>query len=634
MRKMILLLIFLSGSMIVNAQGVSTPDSKENKNKGGLDSRLIMKFEASLDPIEKNFKSAISSSDESDWMKEYTAKLAELNNNARDLQNEIMKFGIAKDCNMPKYVIIISEALIDCRKAYKNGKFDLALLGDSRVSINNSPGDILTKTAGEDNRRFAKGELALKSSYQDFKLAVAHLRENTVLLNKAIAAQKEIKAVSEKSDNGSVVKQNSPVKQNMSATNNATIYVICDNTFTFCVNGKEICSSDGSKEADLVITKASIKKGDVITVKCVDFGMSYGFACVVKFKDNKNIVSDTKNWKSYTPRNNDSWFDVNGIQNERPAMLASNRDWKNSIVKEANVDCDSIWGERRRTCYLVYEVKDEFNKELSVQGNRESAQPTQKDIDRLNPEKSVTSVDIGNSSSGKSDVQLITLKPEMARVGWANLIVGKDIKESGDSRISTRPVIDGNVVKEDYLYAPAPSVLKYKIPMGMKYFQAKAGTFDGKNVSFRVSADDKTLFESKSLESLKTSMIDVEAELPVDAKMLLLTIDRIGGGNAVATWWAFPKFMSAKPSDNKSKAVGKWSWPWGTMLLAEDGKATWINGEGPTDRATSWTEKDGIVSVTWADGHVDTFKYNPAGTKAVLTESGVKQSNINKIDKK
>lgn len=292
MRKMVLMLIVLFGAMIVKSQGIPTPTSKENKGK--LDSNLVVKFETSLDTVDKNFKAAIRSSDESDWMKEYTAKLAELKNNARDLQNEIMKTGIAKDCNMPKYVIVISESLVDCRKAYKNGKFDLALLDDNPVSLNNSSEDVLTKTGGQDNRRFAKGELALKSSYQDFKLAVAHLRENIVLLNKSVVAQKELDKVS------------------------------------------------------------------------------------------------------------------------------------------------------------------------------------------------------------------------------------------------------------------------------------------------------------------KTEVDNVQLDAP----------------------------------DRKSKAVGRWTWPWGTMLLAEDGKATWINAEGPTDRATSWMEKDGIVSVTWAAGHVDTFKYNPAGTKAVLTESSNKQSNINKISKK
>jgi hypothetical protein len=168
-------------------------------------------------------------------------------------------------------------------------------------------------------------------------------------LENAQKVQKEIDVLSGKPDTLPAV------KENIDAINNAVIYAICDNVFTFCVNGKEICSGDTLK---VVQTDASIKKGDVITVRCLDFGQPYGFACVVKFKDNKNIKSDTKIWKSYTPMNKDLWFDVKGIQKKKPVTAGTNKEWKSFVVNESSIDCDSIWGETPGgTAYLMYEVK-------------------------------------------------------------------------------------------------------------------------------------------------------------------------------------------------------------------------------------------------------------------------------------
>jgi hypothetical protein len=72
---------------------------------------------------------------------------------------------------------------------------------------------------------------------------------------------------------------------------------------------------------------------------------------------------------------------------------------------------------------------------------------------------------------GKS-VALINLKPEMARVGWGSLIIGKDIKKDKDTNANCRPFIDNDYVLEDFLYAPCPSQLQYAIPGGMKFFSA------------------------------------------------------------------------------------------------------------------------------------------------------------------
>jgi len=80
--------------------------------------------------------------------------------------------------------------------------------------------------------------------------------------------------------------------------------------------------------------------------------------------------------------------------------------------------------------------------------------------------------------------------------------------------------------------------------------------------------------------------------------------------------------------NSKSKAVGKWSWPSGSVELKAGGKAIWTGGlEG------TWEEKDSRITVLWSDGQVAELRPDPTYSKAALKGRNGEQYNIRKLDK-
>ena len=69
------------------------------------------------------------------------------------------------------------------------------------------------------------------------------------------------------------------VKEVADEEDNATVYAICDDYFYLSVNGKKICYHDPQKRnpTQVTITNVTLKKGDVITVRCLDMGKLCGF---------------------------------------------------------------------------------------------------------------------------------------------------------------------------------------------------------------------------------------------------------------------------------------------------------------------------------------------------------------------
>ena len=212
---------------------------------------------------------------------------------------------------------------------------------------------------------------------------------------------------------------------------------------------------------------------------------------------------------------------------------------------------------------------EELKKQLGGKGDLEGATAVQKEIVFI---KSISAGGTGNDAededaedetpqekprtkSGKATpsryVSLIDLKPELARVGWASLIVGKDIKGDMDPNAGCRPFIDNELVMEDFIYAPSASHVRYAMPKKMKYFSAKIGTNNaGKpGVTFKVIVDGNEIFNSEPMPSWDKNVKDILVELPEKSKKIDLVIEQPGGGNACATYWAFPRFYAAKPND-------------------------------------------------------------------------------------
>ena len=234
-------------------------------------------------------------------------------------------------------------------------------------------------------------------------------------------------------------------------------------------------------------------------------------------------------------------------------------------------------------------------------------------------------------SDGRS-VPLINLKPEMAKVGWASLIIGKDIKKDKDPNANCRPFIDNDFVTEDFLYAPCTSRLQYDIPDGMRFFTATLGSKrDG--ATFKVLADGKELFNSNS-NAWENTFLDIVVELPANSKKLGLLIDNTAGGNAKGTLWIFPRFLTGKPKmdalqlniPGQQPLIGKWLWGAGNTMAEFKADGTSVNG-GNTG---TWEDKDGKITIKWSNGAVDTMIIT-AGNRAEIVNTMGTRFNASKV---
>ena len=142
---------------------------------------------------------------------------------------------------------------------------------------------------------------------------------------------------------------------------NATLYAICDDSCEIAINGTIVLET--SKPAELGEKEIKLAKGDLIMVRCIDIGKGYGFACAIAFKDKsvKPIISDKKNWKSYTPKEKGEWNDVKAAKTRSGVIAGTNTNWRLKITQKTEIECESIWAEVKNKpaamCFLVYEVK-------------------------------------------------------------------------------------------------------------------------------------------------------------------------------------------------------------------------------------------------------------------------------------
>jgi len=192
-----------------------------------------------------------------------------------------------------------------------------------------------------------------REAYQaEVKKAVAPIKDKY-----AVKLNDMAKALKEKGDaEGSAAVEKEIVALASEGDNSqATFFVNCDDAFELCVNGQELCAGKGK---GCTIVEANLKKGDVITAKCVNAHGAYGFTCVIKFKDDKKIVTGEKTWSSYIPKNPAAWSDPDGVLNKKPVSVATNAEWKQAIINKSRSNCETVWGDiDGGIVYLTCEVK-------------------------------------------------------------------------------------------------------------------------------------------------------------------------------------------------------------------------------------------------------------------------------------
>lgn len=144
------------------------------------------------------------------------------------------------------------------------------------------------------------------------------------------------------------------------------------------------------------------------------------------------------------------------------------------------------------------------------------------------------------------------------------------VKTFGDSfAVSKGPaatIVNGEPCTE-YLYAHAPSVLKYAIPANSRYFTAIAYAARTTTVKFIVRVDGKQLYSSQDL-----ALARVLVELPAGAKELELECDPMGNLREDQCCWCFPAFRFGSPA----AAVATKPAP-ATSSTASNGKAVPLN---------------------------------------------------------
>jgi hypothetical protein len=132
---------------------------------------------------------------------------------------------------------------------------------------------------------------------------------------------------------------------------------------------------------------------------------------------------------------------------------------------------------------------------------------------------------------------LTKLKPVTSQAGWDQVRMNRE-------PAGKQPLVKGKLCDE-FIFAHANSMVRFRVPSGYNYFTATGGNFmGGLSHNFSLVADGKTIYESAKSQSAQTSpnFVDIAVRLPEKAK----TLDLIIEGPGVPTFWAYPRLHRAK----------------------------------------------------------------------------------------
>ncbi|NLS94996.1 MAG: hypothetical protein GXX96_22800 [Planctomycetaceae bacterium] len=108
------------------------------------------------------------------------------------------------------------------------------------------------------------------------------------------------------------------------------------------------------------------------------------------------------------------------------------------------------------------------------------------------------------------------------------------------------PIIDtDSQLCPEFLYAPAPSRLIWKLPSTMKSFSAVGYCIESRSVRFRVLVDGQTIHESEP-----AGVAEIKVDLPPGDE-LELQVDDMGDGARDESYWLYPR-VHARPAESVS----------------------------------------------------------------------------------
>jgi hypothetical protein len=123
-------------------------------------------------------------------------------------------------------------------------------------------------------------------------------------------------------------------------------------------NGNFGNNNNGGNNRESQQVERELKAGDVLIAKCSNRRGDRGFACVIEFLDNKATIATAPGgaWKLFAPRDQDQWFNPNGIAAIDSAKPADG-DKHLRIFEETRLRCLSIWGSNPSRAYFVLKLR-------------------------------------------------------------------------------------------------------------------------------------------------------------------------------------------------------------------------------------------------------------------------------------
>lgn len=128
--------------------------------------------------------------------------------------------------------------------------------------------------------------------------------------------------------------------------------------------------------------------------------------------------------------------------------------------------------------------------------------------------------------------KLTSLRPLSSKVGRKRL----EVNTTGENAWPVK-LLEPRPCRE-FLFAPAPSRLRYSVPKGFREFSAVGYCVRSETVRFQVFADgEKLLWESKP-----AGIVRVRVRLPKGCSTLDLVVDPLGDGQGDHSCWCYPRF--------------------------------------------------------------------------------------------
>jgi hypothetical protein len=117
-----------------------------------------------------------------------------------------------------------------------------------------------------------------------------------------------------------------------------------------------------------------------------------------------------------------------------------------------------------------------------------------------------------------------------SEVGAASLTHNKSI-------VNSVPVnFRDAVLCHEFIFAHAPSSIKYEVPDGMARFSATGSTPFSNSAKYEVWADGKLIYSSP-----QAGLVPIDIKLPARSKVIELKIDHLDEATADHSYWCYPR---------------------------------------------------------------------------------------------